>query len=304
MNQNKIIFNLDIIFTRFRKVFEMKYKKIMLVALLLAVLTLGAVSAADDADVLAADDAGDEAIADAPADDDGAISIESEDEIIGNDQDEKYNVTMDVSKPEKAYLNEEIYIWVDITPEDDECEIDPSGEIALYLNDELIDRSYSMDSGFSYQIEEFGVYNFKIEYEGDEYFNCAVEEFTYNVTNDMYYIGVEQYVRYGRGTFDVYAPVLDYDKIEITISGKKFYAYECMCDASALNYGLNTVKIYYPGDEKFGEYSRDADIKVSSNIEFSDSSIYLGDDIEVRLVLPSNATGILEAYIWAFNGED
>ena len=57
----------------------MRFKKIMLITLLLlAVLTIGAVSAAEDADVLAVEDAGDEAVAEAPADDIVSASVEDD----------------------------------------------------------------------------------------------------------------------------------------------------------------------------------------------------------------------------------
>ncbi|MBO7718904.1 MAG: hypothetical protein J6S29_02000, partial [Methanosphaera sp.] len=57
---------------------EMKFKKIMLITLLLAVLTIGAVSAADDADALAVEDAGDDVIGEAPAEDDVASGEDSD----------------------------------------------------------------------------------------------------------------------------------------------------------------------------------------------------------------------------------
>ena len=56
----------------------MKFKKIMLITLLLAVLTIGAVSAAEDADVLAVEDACDDAVAEAPGEDDVSSGEDSD----------------------------------------------------------------------------------------------------------------------------------------------------------------------------------------------------------------------------------
>ena len=74
----------------------MKFKKIMLIALLLlAVLTIGAASAADDVDALAVGDTGDEAIVEAPADED--IVESSADNLVADDDStsEEWDVFME-----------------------------------------------------------------------------------------------------------------------------------------------------------------------------------------------------------------
>lgn len=74
----------------------MKFKKIMLIALLLlAVLTIGAASAADDVDALAVEDTGDEAIAEAPADEE--IVEVSADNLVADDDStsEEWDVFME-----------------------------------------------------------------------------------------------------------------------------------------------------------------------------------------------------------------
>lgn len=69
----------------------MNFKKIMLITLLLAVLTIGAVSAADDVDVLAVDDAEDEAVVEAPVEEDMVETPESGD-ALGEVSAEDFNV--------------------------------------------------------------------------------------------------------------------------------------------------------------------------------------------------------------------
>lgn len=84
-NKNNIVFPIEYIFffNYIKKVFNMKYKKLMLVTLvLLAILTIGAVSASDDvsSDNLTVSDDVDEVSVDASVDD----------EIISDSGDEKF----------------------------------------------------------------------------------------------------------------------------------------------------------------------------------------------------------------------
>jgi hypothetical protein len=116
-----------------KRVEIMKFKKIMLIALLLlAVLTIGAASAADDVDVLAVEDAGDEAIVEAPVDEDVVEAEESSD---------------DLSYPET--VSDDTY---DMTPEDfnvtfptTEFDMDKGNPVVVkYFNPEGI-HQYSSD---------------------------------------------------------------------------------------------------------------------------------------------------------------
>ncbi len=279
----------------------MKFKKIMLITfLLLAILTLGAVSAADDAGALAASDDGE--VMDSPVDESEVVALDGENDAVG-DGEEKYNVTLDISMPDEdeIYLGDEIYMYASLGW-DDESGDWPTGDVVLYVNDDEVAREDVDWPSFEYEFEHFGVYNFKAEYTGDENFNAAVKEFTFNLTNSKYRINIDDEIPYGRSFFNVYAPVLNPGEIEITINGKKFNVDvdedmdDYTCNSSALNYGLNTVHIYYPGDEKFGACSVDKNITVKAHIYCDEEYITWGESIDLYLDLPSDATGTLTAY--------
>jgi hypothetical protein len=72
----------------------MKFKKVLLVTLfLLAVLTIGAVSAADDVDALAADDSGDEEVIETPVED-NLVEADENADALGDPNPEDFNVTI------------------------------------------------------------------------------------------------------------------------------------------------------------------------------------------------------------------
>ena len=289
----------------------MKVNKILLVGiLLLAIITLGVVSASDDMDALAAIDDGD--AVESPIDESEGIAVDDGDDIIGDGPEEKYNVTLDVNRPDEVYYNEEGEFSISVNPEDDECEYYPEGEVILYLNDEEIAREDVDYAWFEYTFDEFGEYNFKVKYTGDDNFNPAETSFTYNLTNSMYRISVnDMVIRYDRPVFTVYAPVLNPANIEITFNGKKLNRYyddeyvDYLYNVSVLNYGLNTINIYYPGDEDFAEYSSNENVSVLSNIRLDDGDdvIVWGESLEIYSVLPKDATGTLKVYSVTYDDE-
>ena len=283
----------------------MKVNKILLVGiLLLAIITLGAVSASDDMDVpdaLAASDEGD--IVESPIDESEGIAIDGGNEAVGDGPEEKYNVTLVVNWPEEVYYNGEVEFSVSVNPEDGECIDDPTGDVILYLNDEEIAREDVDWVWFDYTFDEFGEYNFKVKYTGDENFNPAETSFTYNLTNSMYRISVnDEVIRYDRPVFTVFSPVLNPANIEITYNGKKLNRYyddeyvDYLYNVSALNYGLNTINIYYPGDEDFAEYSANVNVSVLSTIQWDEDVIVWGESLEIYTALPKDATGTLKVY--------
>lgn len=285
-------------------------KKVMLVTLLLlAILTLGAVSASDDVDALAVDDESGDAV-ESPLDEDEGIALDVGDETLSDGLEEKYNVTVDVSRSDEVFYGDIIYFWTSVYPTDDECEYYPQGDIIVYVNDEEV-ISTDVDSYFDYSFEDFGEYNFKVKYSGDDYFNPGEVTFTYNLTRDMYRIVIDNDITYLSSAFMVYSPVvLSPTDIVITINGKKFSVFydddmdDYYCNASALNYGLNTVNVYYPGDEEFAEYSDEVNITSMAYCEWVGSYNW-GDPVECYLKLPSDATGTLKVYSVEFvEGED
>ncbi len=73
----------------------MNFKKIVAITLLLlAILTISAVSAAEDADALAVDDGGDEQIIETPVDDVEMISTDESNEVLQDPAPEDFNVVI------------------------------------------------------------------------------------------------------------------------------------------------------------------------------------------------------------------
>ena len=278
----------------------MKFKKTMLATLiLLAILTIGAVSAADDADALAAND--DEAEIGSTINESDIIALDDENEVGSDDGNEKYNATMDIDKEDgEVYLDDEITIGVTLHYDGSEMKF-PEGDIILYLNDTELERKYGNCIDFTpFPFKNYGVYNFKVEYSGNSEFNGQVKEFSYNVTTARNYIFVQEEVIYGSDTFMVYTPVLNPNEIAITINGTKFNVYEkdgsYKCNASALSFGVNTVHIYYPGDGKYREYTSDANVTLTSKIVWDQKTVTLGDSVEIYIKVPKNVNGTLQAY--------
>ena len=97
----------------------MKFKHLILVSLLLAVLTVGGVSAADDAGALAVDDTGDDPIVESPADEN----------ILADPDPADFNVV--ITDKELSYDDETPAItfnWPSYVGEDDSVDIQVNSE--------------------------------------------------------------------------------------------------------------------------------------------------------------------------------
>ena len=167
----------------------MNFKKIMLITLLLAVLTIGAVSATEDADALAVDDAGDEAIVEAPVDEDDVVG----DAEANNLAPEDFKVTfptneIDIDKGDQTIIT--YYCPENIT--------EHSSQILVRYGDGDFDRQvFDLKSsdvntyqnitwGSLYQ-GDTGVYNISVWYA--DYFNPVfpLGNFTLNVVDNHEY---------------------------------------------------------------------------------------------------------------------
>ncbi len=158
----------------------MKFGRIMLITLLLAVLTIGAVSAADDVDALTVDDAGNETVVEAPVDDASLEAGENEDSLEAD--------------------NDVIVINDEISSESDEvCQVKDSsyvyGTISVFANDTHVASKYC---GGGYKTEKIlakkmmgsfsGTYNIKIVYhnlnDGADYSNEGLVTFKTPISNE------------------------------------------------------------------------------------------------------------------------
>lgn len=90
----------------------MNFKKIVAITLLLlAILTVGAVSAAEDTDALAVDDVGDEQIIEAPVDDVELLGSDENNEVLQDPAAEDFNV---VIKSEADIKSKEAVVSFDL----------------------------------------------------------------------------------------------------------------------------------------------------------------------------------------------
>ncbi len=156
----------------------MKFKKIMLITLLLlAILTIGAVSATDDVDALAVDDMGDEVVVESPVDEATETAVVDED-VIEDEQinlsSEDFNVTFPTTEFDMDKENPAIITY--FTPEG----IDQySSYLVVYYGDGDFDRrTIQMDLadvgtyknltlGDILYIADPGVYNLRVYYSDD-----------------------------------------------------------------------------------------------------------------------------------------
>ena len=177
----------------------MKFKKIMLITLLLlAVLTIGAVSASQDADALAVDDVGDETIVEAPVDED-ALEAESDDVLsmqsINNDDiaadslnPEDFNVTFPTTEFDMEIDDPAVITY--FTPEGIS---QYSSCIVVYYGEEEFDRTT-----FDMYLDDVGTYQ-----------NLTLSEILYDMDPGVYNLTVfytddfENYMELGKTTVNV-----------------------------------------------------------------------------------------------------
>ena len=307
-----------------KEVIILKFSKIMIVSLiLLAIMALGAVSATDelaagetqdslelsvdDADIIAHDDVGVEKISD------GNVSDPADDELIDPE------MTAEFDQDEYA-LGDEAWISVEL-PEN------ATGELTFYVNGEewstgavneeqwdedLEDYVIVTTVGFGYDFDSFGEYDFEITYSGDETYNSDSVSLHYDLDNTKYSFTVDQ-VDYGSEYAYVNVPEGFNGGITVIVNGKEYevtHEYDedddedyYTFDASILNYGENNVTFTTEGDDNFGPCECNATVYVSGVISSPEDSIVYGEDYEISLQLPEDATGNLTVYTTYWDDE-
>ena len=143
----------------------MKFKKIMLITLLLlAVLTIGAASAADDVDALAVDDVGDETVVEAPADE-----MEVGTSVVDEDVVEAEENTDTLASP-YASFSEEVYSDYHTVVSLFDYSDGINGTVTLFANDTQVfnQKVVEDDSLYIYPGNLtgsfYGTYNMKVVY--------------------------------------------------------------------------------------------------------------------------------------------
>ena len=283
----------------------MKYKKIMLVSLfLLAILTLGAVSAAEDADGLAAEDVAEEQI-DSPAEDvdNGGAELASDDESSLSSED----LDMEVKFPDTVtYGYNDVY--VNITNED------AQGTLVIYVDDDSegyydeteVNGAYDNWWGFS---TGFGKHTVYVKYFGDEKYGDVVKSFAFDATD--YVISFENDADYAYGvenTLTFYMPENAEGDINVYVNNNivardiktsGWSESRVTLNKDALSYGDNTVKVEFIPfyDYSIFKYKTvETVIQAKGYIQIPETIVYNGGE-EIRLVLPNDANGKLSIKI-------
>ena len=282
----------------------MKINKIMIVSLLLlAVMTLGAVSATDglaagetldslelsvdDADIIADDDdIGDDEINDDPGDGEGDELTDPQMNVTGLDE-------------ETYYLEDFAIVHVSLPD-------DATGVVTYYLNDEEMDwQDVSYDNTFDVYFDYFGNYSFEFAYSGDEVYQPASVSFEYELNNTQYILYFPEYVEYVEEYVYISAPSDFNGNMAVTVNGKKirinkedddgYITY--WFDASKLNFGKNSITVAYDGDEVFGPYDYQGEITLGGILYIPDGYEYASEDNCASLELPEDAEGTFTLYL-------
>ena len=295
----------------------MRFKKIMLAGIiLLAIMAIGAVGAADDSDALAVDeDAGNSV--DAPAIDEDVIcdgdddtdDVDDDDPVIG-DEDPK----MSVEFPDKVVSGERFAINVtfDIEMDDDEySDFGFDGDVELFINGEYEDTFspeaiYNNDStrilGFRTVVEgavsDVGSYLFTVSFSGDETYANASASKAYEITDYV----IKPYIEnayYGEVTsIDFSVPSTYAGNITVTINGKSRTL------TSDDGYSFTVDDLAY-GDNDFGYRYADSSgnpvnvmgvISIEGKINVPNEDSCKIDSV-ISLKLPADANGNLSVGI-------
>ncbi len=275
----------------------MKFKKIMLVSLiLLAILTIGAVSATDELTV--DEDAGD--ILNAPAEDVDLIS-----------DDDDYNPDGGLDNPEEEVTGtEDVGITVDFPEEVVAGEVyelnitfDKEATGSVYVSNsngypyDIYDKSVSAD----FQVWEFGDQTYEINYSGDDTYAPKTISGTFTVSK--YIISCDDlYKRYGEtNTLYILAPHCFENDITLIVNGKDEYQVsksengDYYFDVEGLKYGQNTVRLIYH-DETYGDFDGTYNATTTGSIVIRDDGAHL--------TLPEDANGTLSVYKQLYDEED
>lgn len=283
----------------------MKINKIFLVGiLLLAIITLGAASAAEDA--------GDLAVAD---EDDSIIESSQDVEIASDDGEEVLsdgNVDVTIECPDTAKYGESIPVNITISlPEEEEV----SGEMYIYDMDDYDEDMgeyytvgstsfYSHDAQTQFKLHKMGVNNlkFEIKFDDDKYDTFVFDK---KITVNDYVIYLEMWedeYKYGEDIYmELFVPNILNQDIKVVVNNKKeytLYYYDYGYDdslkirAEDLKYGANNITIIYPGDDVNKAKTFYETLNVGPNFDHPWSSMYNSGD-KITLTLPADANGKL-----------
>ena len=270
-------------------VVKLKLKRIILVALiLLAIITLGTVSAEDVDENLTVNDFSEDSVVESVSDDDlgasgddAALSAQLKDE----------DIDIDAPSKAKACQNNEIYVTLPG---------DATGVVTSYV-DGYEDRNEDLEDGYaeiSLKFDSFGLHDVKLIYSGDsKYSEKLIWSHMYNVTDFVMDVTYPDDIYYGQeSTINVQMPDEVEGKLSLNLNDNFYstvssFSGDWEFDVYNLKLGENqfTVK-YYAGNHH--------DVTVKGTfmaipvIDIPDVAYY-NQDYNVTLILPSDAKGSL-----------
>ncbi|MDO5860154.1 Ig-like domain repeat protein [Methanobrevibacter sp.] len=297
----------------------MKINKILMVSImLLAILTIGAVSANDT--LTAADNTADDisAVSDIdPITDDGDGDDEFDDETDPDDYED------DPDDYEDETTGNESFDFKIITPDEivamDSTEInitslpdDLAGYFTFYFDDEYDDEIWANsyeNIRFYHTFEELGDHTITVKYSGDEKYSpvektkeIEISKYTVRPYNDE--------VSYGSKWITLELPYGFEGTVIVDFKGKTYRIErdedtdEYSLRTDDLDFGVNTFHAYYEGDEEFAEMNTTFTITCNPAIQITeDDYVRYNDNTSVYLYLPKNETGTLTVYLMSEDEE-
>ncbi len=271
----------------------MKIKHLIMVGLILAILTIGAVSASDDSDALAAIDNDDSV--------DETVSIDSgEGDTLSDYDDEDVDVSLNTDDEGGIPLDED-YAFAEITAPND-----AKGNVTVFIDDEsnpvfedeLTNLDYVVDEDdsdiyiYSLKLGKLGnlaemfsvgsTHWFKVVYSGDGYYNETSDYDTLFITDTAprFDFAVPDFVLTGDDEAEFYFDLVSDLKNNYSIflddnllyTGKENYS-QYFKDLADLIPGKHTLKVNYTGDDCYDAFEE------VRNFIYDDIIFYVPDRI-------------------------
>ena len=274
----------------------MKMKYLMIVGLMLAILAVGAVSAADDAANMTADDSAQGDLIEETPEDDGNLAS-------GEDYSHHVVVPSEVVKKEENTYDESIFVMMKGG--------DEPGNISAYVDDDetpffnekpihVEGDVYSKSISFNGLALDYGSHNVLIKYSGDSKCPEFQSNHTFNVCYDLRY-GSPGIVSYGD---PAWVDVVEFDitgELTLNFNGKTYPLNsdnEYRCIIREYDLGVNNFTItlsndlFYPDKTYRGKFTAKSEFKCT---EVSGQTY--GFDNKISLVLPEDANGIVNVTV-------
>ncbi len=181
-----------------------------------------------------------------------------------------------------------------------------NGFINVYIDGEYYRRYYNNDFEVNCENLTYGTHTVKVDYSGTDYYSKSTASESFNVTWTRVYVSDEVIVGeyenldfIGSGlsvssNHDAKGYVLVYIDDEVVCADFANY-YGIELDFSNYTAGTHTYKVVYSGDSKYGPITKTGTFKAKySGMLITDSYIYDGDDENIRVIVPKDATGMIE----------